>query len=157
MIFEPLDLVARLAALVPPPRFNLVRYHGILAPSAALRPLIVPESEPCRPPDPTRHPGCAKENKNSAPDAEDANKKSQCRPRNYTWAELMKRVWSLDVLQCDRCGGRMRIVCDNHPTGAVGSILECLGLPARAPPIAAAASILDELPFELAESIARNW
>jgi hypothetical protein len=24
--------------------------------------------------------------------------------RNYTWAELMKRVWELDVLECPRCG-----------------------------------------------------
>jgi hypothetical protein len=30
----PGELVEKLAALVPPPRFNLVRYHGILAPSA---------------------------------------------------------------------------------------------------------------------------
>jgi hypothetical protein len=45
MIFEPLELVEKLAALVPPPRFNLVRYHGILAPSAAWRPLVIP-SEP---------------------------------------------------------------------------------------------------------------
>jgi hypothetical protein len=36
MIFEPVDLVAKLAALVPPPRFNLVRYHGILAPQQPL-------------------------------------------------------------------------------------------------------------------------
>jgi hypothetical protein len=35
MIFEPLKLVEKLAALVRPPRFNLVRYHGVLAPSAA--------------------------------------------------------------------------------------------------------------------------
>jgi hypothetical protein len=34
VVFEPLDLVARLAALVPPPRTNTVRYHGILAPCA---------------------------------------------------------------------------------------------------------------------------
>jgi len=66
MIFEPLDLVARLAALVPPPRFNLVRYHGILAPSAAMRPLVVPESEPCHPSDSTRHPGCPEKTENSA-------------------------------------------------------------------------------------------
>jgi len=29
VIFEPLDLVAKLAALVPPPRFNLVRYYVV--------------------------------------------------------------------------------------------------------------------------------
>ena len=27
-----LELLEKLAALVPPPRFNLVRYHGVLAP-----------------------------------------------------------------------------------------------------------------------------
>ena len=42
VVFEPLELVAKLAALVPPPRFNLVRYHGILAPSARSRAQIVP-------------------------------------------------------------------------------------------------------------------
>ena len=44
IIFEPLDLVGKLAALVPPPRFNLVRYHGVLAASAAWRPLVIPEA-----------------------------------------------------------------------------------------------------------------
>jgi hypothetical protein len=32
--FEPVDFVARLAALVPKPRVNLTRYHGVLAPNA---------------------------------------------------------------------------------------------------------------------------
>ena len=32
--FEPLEFLEKLAALVPPPRFNLVRYHGVLAPAA---------------------------------------------------------------------------------------------------------------------------
>ena len=41
VVFEPLDLVARLAALVPPPRANLVRYHGILAPCASWRDVAV--------------------------------------------------------------------------------------------------------------------
>jgi len=49
VIFEPLDLLSMLAALVPPPRFNVVRYHGILVPAAALRPLVVPESETAGP------------------------------------------------------------------------------------------------------------
>jgi len=40
VIYEPLEL---LAALVPPPRFNLTRYSGVLAPASAFRPLIVPQ------------------------------------------------------------------------------------------------------------------
>jgi len=40
--FDPVDFVAKLAALVPPPRSHLVRYHGVLAPAARLRSRIVP-------------------------------------------------------------------------------------------------------------------
>ena len=31
VVFEPLELLEELAALVPPPRFHLVRYHGSAA------------------------------------------------------------------------------------------------------------------------------
>jgi hypothetical protein len=31
VIFGSMDLIGKLAALVPPPRFNLVRCHGVLA------------------------------------------------------------------------------------------------------------------------------
>src|SRR5512136_1928081 len=40
--FEPLDLIAKLAALVPPPGFNLVRYQGIFSPASRWRSSIVP-------------------------------------------------------------------------------------------------------------------
>ena len=46
------------------------------------------------------------------------------------------RVFSIDVLACPRCGGRMRILCSIHPAEAIHKILECLGLPSRPPPIA---------------------
>ena len=41
IVLDPLDLMARLAALVPPPRVNLVRYHGVFAPAARLRGRII--------------------------------------------------------------------------------------------------------------------
>ena len=37
VIYDPMDLLGKLAALVPPPRFNQVRYHGILAPERRTR------------------------------------------------------------------------------------------------------------------------
>ena len=37
VVFEPLDFMARLAALVPTPRINLRRYHGVFAPNHRLR------------------------------------------------------------------------------------------------------------------------
>ena len=40
--FELVDFVARLAALVPKPRVNLTRYHGVLAPNHRCRGLVTP-------------------------------------------------------------------------------------------------------------------
>jgi len=42
----------------------------------------------------------------------------------------------LDVLECPRCFGRMKIVAAIHSSEAIRKILICLGLPVRAPPIA---------------------
>jgi hypothetical protein len=142
MIFEPLELVEKLATLVPPPRFNLVRYHGILAPSAAWRPHVIPESDIS---DPPTHSNCSARKQLLSPYAGNPQKNCACRPRNYSWAELMKRVFSLDVLECSRCGGRMRILCAIHPPAAIRKILDCLGLPSRPPPIAPAIPEMDEL------------
>ena len=47
----PDDLVGRLAALAPPPRLHLIRYHGVLPTHAADRALIVP-APPAAPPAP---------------------------------------------------------------------------------------------------------
>jgi len=42
VIFEPLDFIARLAALVPKPRVNLTRFHGVFAPHSRLRSRVTP-------------------------------------------------------------------------------------------------------------------
>ena len=73
-------------------------------------------------------------------DAEAAPETPSAHKRNYTWAELMKRVFLVDVLQCERCGGQMKILAAIHPPDATRKILECLGLPSRAPPLALAVS-----------------
>ncbi len=43
---SPLELMQRLAALVPRPRLHLIRFHGVLAPNAKLRALVVPQEVP---------------------------------------------------------------------------------------------------------------
>ena len=50
----------------------------------------------------------------------------------------MKRVFAVDALKCDLCGGRMRILCAVNPPEAIRKILDCLGMPIRAPPTAPA-------------------
>ncbi len=42
VVFEPLDFMARLAALVPNPRINLTRYHGVFAPNHHWREQVTP-------------------------------------------------------------------------------------------------------------------
>ncbi len=37
LTLTPLELIDRLAALIPPPRLHRHRYHGVLAPNAPLR------------------------------------------------------------------------------------------------------------------------
>jgi hypothetical protein len=51
VVFEPRELVEKLAALVPPPRFHLVRYHGILGPCASERDRVVPDGLEAKPRD----------------------------------------------------------------------------------------------------------
>jgi hypothetical protein len=79
--------------------------------------------------------GCGGRKQRENPDGKDFQKSAHCHPRNYSWSELMKRVFELDVLVCDRCGGRMRILCAINAPAAIAKILDCLGLPSKPPPI----------------------
>jgi hypothetical protein len=42
VLFEPLDFISKLAALIPKPRVNLTRYHGVFAPDSQYRAQITP-------------------------------------------------------------------------------------------------------------------
>jgi hypothetical protein len=48
---------------------------------------------------------------------------------------MIRRVFAVDVLECPRCGGRMRILAAIQTPEAIRAILDHLGLPSRAPPI----------------------
>jgi hypothetical protein len=105
VLFEPQELIEKLVALVPPPRFNLVRYHGVFAPRSAWRARIVPAPSPidaaC---DCATAPPVPDDSATDAPVAT-AGPTSQgkaprgrrlprsLRPsRYYTWPDLMRRV-----------------------------------------------------------------
>jgi hypothetical protein len=142
VIFEPQDLLAKLAALVPAPRVHLVRFHGILGPATAWRALIIPTASTTNN---NTESALAQGNAAASSDSVDAavadvpqQKLAEQRRRNYSWAQLMKRVFAIDVLQCDRCGGVMRLIAAIHPPETTQKILDCLGLPNRAPPLAPA-------------------
>jgi len=134
VIFDPLEFVARLAVLVPAPRVNLIRFHGLLGPAAKWRAAIVPAS-------PENEPA------SEACECEDGGGKKK-RGRNYSWASLMARVFEVDVLKCPGCNGRLKILAAIHPPVNTRKILECMGLPSRSPPVARAASAVSESTFE---------
>jgi hypothetical protein len=94
LVFEPLELLEKLAALIPRPRINLVLYHGVLAPHAGWRARVVAYRAPR-----AEGPVVA----SAAPEADDEPAPIA---RHWRWADLMRRAFALDVLACRRsCGG----------------------------------------------------
>lgn len=63
----------------------------------------------------------------------------------YRWAELLQRVFGIEALRCPRCGSTMRVIAAIVDADIARKILECLKLPARAPPIEPAAAEIAEL------------
>jgi hypothetical protein len=135
--FAPQAFLLRLCALVPPPRFQMIRYAGLFAPHARGRYAITGRGmhdgrkEPARKraadtpaPSPPVRPD---------PDGPD----NPGRQRRLDWAALMKRTFGVDVLRCPRCGERMRLIATIEDPSVAKKILEHLGLPARAPPLLA--------------------
>jgi len=53
----------------------------------------------------------------------------------WRWADLMRRVFALDVLACPRCGGRMRVVATIDDPAVIRKILAHLALPVDEPPL----------------------
>jgi hypothetical protein len=86
VIFEPLDFIARLAALVPKPRVNLTRFHGVFAPNSKHRALVTPAK---------RGKG---NNTKATDDAQDQT--SAERRASMTWAQRLKRVFNIDIETC---------------------------------------------------------
>jgi hypothetical protein len=143
LVFEPQEFMARLAALIPPPRAHQTRYHGILAPCAGWRDHVVP-------PVPAVDEVSAKI-ESSAGAAVDAAAAFCChKPRRaksatrIAWAQLLRRVFAADALLCLRCGGRMRIMAAIRSAQSVAAFLTCVGVPARPPPLAPARRERDE-------------
>ncbi len=125
-----LTLLRRLASLVPPPRVNLTRFHGVFASGVKVRPFLLPQAG--------EEPGLEEESPAFAATVEEPRKE---RTPRLDWAGL-RRTFALDVFACLRCGGRRRVLASVKGAGGVSAIVEHLGLPtasahlapARAPP-----------------------
>ncbi len=135
---DPLTFIERLAALIPRPRAHQHTYHGVLAPAAPYRDLIVPG--PRESAKATATPaGCAGAH---GPDAQRRE-----HTRRSTWAELLQRDFAMDVLECPHGGGRRKLIAVITDGGGVRKILDDLGL-ASEPPDLARARGGEELAFD---------
>ncbi|MFT5355068.1 MAG: hypothetical protein ACI9KE_002284 [Polyangiales bacterium] len=123
VLLDPLDFISRLCALIPPPRFHMLRYHGILAghsraaevvpqesakdeslePSNDAQQLLFEPTPPLQPPPPSRHP----------------------------WAWLLRRVFAVDIMTCPKCQGAMRV---KSIATEASTIQPVLGMASRARP-----------------------
>ena len=104
-----------------------LRYHGVFAPASPDRSRVVPG---------TRAAAGNKAKECAGPSATD-------RQRSLTWSQRLKRVFTIDIEVCRRCGGRLRVIASIEEQATIDRILEHLGRdaesvdpapPSRAPP-----------------------
>ena len=70
------------------------------------------------------------------------------RPYRFPWAQLLRRVFLVDVLRCARCGGRRKILAAITEAAVVRAMLTSLGLPTEVPVVHPARGPPEELLWE---------
>ena len=107
IVLEPLDFMARLAALVPPPRMHLTRYHGVFAPHSKLRAAVTP----------------ARRGVGASKPAADPAKPPTPRHVAMNWARRLKRVFGIEIEGCARCGGKLKVIASIEEPEVIAKIL----------------------------------
>ena len=125
LVLEPLNLIARVCALIPPPRFHMVRYHGVLSSHAKVRAKVVPKRNDAHTLQPLQLKLFERETDATVVAPE---------PRRRPWASLLRHVFQIDVRTCVRCGGVTRWLEAATTPEAVRRLLAKHGLAARPPP-----------------------
>ena len=127
MKLSPLELLEKLAAIVPLPRAHLVRYAGCLAPHSQLRAAIIPT--------PRQQGVDGDEAKTGTP--------------YWHWARLLGRVFDLDMGTCPfRRRGSLRIIAAITQESVITRILRHLQLASVPPPIAPALCRQERFAFD---------
>jgi hypothetical protein len=115
VIFEPLGFIARLAALVPKPRVNLTRFHGVLVRGG--------------PPPNSRHrvtitPALRNKAKKALPTGQEKTRAQK--HQSMTWAQRLKRVFNIDIETCEQCGGAVKVIASIEDSLVIQKILSHL-------------------------------
>jgi hypothetical protein len=142
IVLSPLELLERLARLIPPPRIHRHRYHGLLAPHARLRSQVVaigrePVDVGASSEEPGGKPGSDAEISAALPVPTRSADPEGHLPRatRIVWALLLARIYEVLPLLCSACGGEMRVLAFITDPPVVHAVLLHLGLPHRPPPL----------------------
>ena len=109
VVFEPLDFISRLVALIPKPRVNLTRFHGVFAPNSRYRAMVTPSK---------RGKGRKTKTANDKQDQTPAERHAA-----MTWAQRLKRVFDIDIDTCCECGGDVKIIASIEDPVVIRMIL----------------------------------
>lgn len=121
-LLDPLDFIARLCALVPPPRFNLTRFYGVFAPTARLRKLVVPAPTDANRP-------MQLQLFSQVPDYLDGSK------YRLSWSALLRRSFPDQLRVCSLCSGPLRVLGLATEPDELAPLLERHGEPLEPPPL----------------------
>jgi hypothetical protein len=136
LVLSPLELLSRLAALVPPPRRHGIHYYGVVSAHAKLREHVVETAGPSgavalRLREAARRMNIALLSPEEGGDTEEAGEWGEPEefPRSipYTWAMLLARIYEALPLVCPRCGSAMRVIAFITNASDVRRILEHIG------------------------------
>ena len=114
-----MDFIAKLAAMVPRPRVNLTRFHGVLAPNSKHRIHVTPAK---------RGKGSARKTSSTTKEKSEADSH-----KSLTWADRLKRVFKIDVSVCSRCGGDVKIMACIEDPLVINKILDHLDAKSATP------------------------
>jgi hypothetical protein len=109
------EFIEKLVAIIPPPRCHLSRWVGCFAPNSPIRDKIVINPE----------------------EAKGFDFQADVKGRNYSWSQLLARVFKIDVLECE-CGGVMKPMGQIKNPESIRRYLKHINIgsdpPARVPP-----------------------
>ena len=92
---DPLELLDKIAALIPVPYRHRRHYHGVFAPNAPLRKKVV---------------AYAKRRLDGTISSSIKIIVEKAKRASLDWAQLIARIYEADPLICSKCGGRVKIV-----------------------------------------------
>lgn len=135
LVLTPLELIDKVAALVPPPQTHRHRYYGVLAPNSPLRAAVTALARVAVPP---------------PADTVRAEEEPCYRATSrYLWAMLLAQIYEAFPLTCPFCHAEMWIIAFINEASVVRKILDHIGestrppsiAPARGPPLWEAATV----------------